>query len=47
MCNLSWTGHSSLEKDNSLNHFCGSPRMGSLESNTLFTLALLIRSETN
>ena len=23
MCNLSWTPHSSLEKDNSLNHSCG------------------------
>ena len=28
MCNLSWTPHSSLEKDNSLNHSCGSLRMG-------------------
>ena len=28
MCNLSWTPHSSLEKDNSLNHSCVSPKMG-------------------
>ena len=28
MCNLSWTPHSSLEKDNSLNHSCVSPNMG-------------------
>ena len=27
MCNLSWTPHSSLEKDNSLNHSCVSPNM--------------------
>ena len=25
MCNLSWTPHSNLEKDNSLNHSCVSP----------------------
>ena len=31
MCNLSWTPHSNLEKDNSLNHSCASPRMGCLE----------------
>ena len=32
MCNLSWTSHdSSLEKDNSLNHSCVSPKMGCLE----------------
>ena len=31
MCNLSWTPHSSLEMDNSLNHSCGSPRMDCLE----------------
>ena len=31
MCNLLWTPHSSLEKDNSLNHFCVSPTMGCLE----------------
>ena len=31
MCNLSWTPHSSLEKDNSLNHSCVSPKMGCLE----------------
>ena len=31
MCNLSWTPHSSLEKDNSLNHSCFSPKMGCLE----------------
>ena len=30
-CNLSWTPHSSLEKDNSLNHSCVSPKMGCLE----------------
>ena len=30
MCNLSWTSHSSLEKDNSLNLSCVSPRMGLL-----------------
>ena len=29
--NLSWTPHSSLEKDNSLNHSCVSPGMGCLE----------------
>ena len=31
MCNLSCTPHSSLEKDNSLNHSCVSPRMVCLE----------------
>ena len=31
MCNLSWTPHSSLEKDNSLNHSCVSLKMGCLE----------------
>ena len=31
MCNLLWTPHSSLEKDNSLNHACVSPTMGCLE----------------
>ena len=31
MCNVSWTAHSSLEKDNSLNHSCASPKMGCLE----------------
>ena len=31
MCNLSWTPHSSLEKDNSVNHSCVSPNMGCLE----------------
>ena len=31
MCTLSWTPHSSLEKDNSLNHACVSPKMGCLE----------------
>ena len=31
MCNLSWTPHSSIEKDNSLNHSCVSPKMGCLE----------------
>ena len=31
MCNLSWTPHSSLEKDNSLNHSCVSPNIGCLE----------------
>ena len=31
MCNLSWTPHSSLEKDNSLNHSCVSSKMGCLE----------------
>ena len=30
-CNLSWTPHSSLEKVNSLNNSCVSPRMGHLE----------------
>ncbi len=29
--NLSWTPHSSQEKDNSLNHSCVSPSMGCLE----------------
>ena len=28
---LSWTPHSSLEKDNSLHHSCVSPNMGCLE----------------
>ena len=28
MCNLSWTPHANLEKDNSLNHSCVSPKMG-------------------
>ena len=31
MCNLLWTPHSNLEKDNSLNHSCVSPKMGCLE----------------
>ena len=31
MCNLSWTPHYSLDKDNSLNHSCVSPRMDCLE----------------
>ena len=31
MCNLSWTPNSNLEKDNSLNHSCVSPKMGCLE----------------
>ena len=31
MCNLSWTPHSGLEKDNSLNHSCVCPKMGCLE----------------
>ena len=31
MCNLSWTSHSSLEKDNFLNHSYVSPNMGCLE----------------
>ena len=34
MCNLSWTPHSSLEKDNSLNHTCVSPSTGCLEYTT-------------
>ena len=29
--NVSWTPHSNLEKDNSLNHSCVSPKMGCLE----------------
>ena len=31
MCNLSWIPHSSLEKDNSLNHSCVNPKIGCLE----------------
>ena len=31
MCNLWWTPHSNLEKNNSLNHSCVSPKMGCLE----------------
>ena len=31
MCNLPWTPHSSLEKDNSVNHSYVSPNMGCLE----------------
>ena len=31
MCNLSWTPHSNLEKNNSLNHSCVSSKMGCLE----------------
>ncbi len=31
MCNLSWTPHSNLDMDNSLNHSCVSPSMGCLE----------------
>ena len=34
MCNLSWTPHSNLEKDNPLSHSCVSPRMGCLEYTT-------------
>ena len=30
MCNLSWTPHSNLEKDNSLNHSCVSPKKDGL-----------------
>ena len=37
MCNLPWTPHSSLEKDNSLNHSCVSPKMGCLEYTQLRT----------
>ena len=33
LCNLSWTPHSRLEKDNSLNHSGVSPNMGCLEYN--------------
>ena len=40
MCNLSWTPHSSLEKDNSLNHSCVSTSMGSLEQGRDHTTAL-------
>ena len=32
MCNLSWTPHSNLEKDSSLNHSCVSPKMGCLDT---------------
>ena len=31
MCNLSWTPHSNLANDNSLNHSCVSPKMGCLQ----------------
>ena len=31
MCNLSWTPHSNIEKDNSLNHSYVSPKIGFLE----------------
>ena len=31
MCNLSWTPHSSLEKDNFVNHSCVSPKVDCLE----------------
>ena len=31
ICNLSWTQQSSLEKDNSLNQSCVSPKMGCLD----------------
>ena len=34
---LSWTPHSSLEKDNSLNHSCVSPKMGCLEYSVSIT----------
>ena len=34
MCNLSWTPHSSLEKDNSLNNSSVSPRMRCLKYTT-------------
>ena len=34
MCNLSGIPHSNLEKDNSLNHSCVSPKMGCLEYTT-------------
>ena len=37
MCNTLLTPHSSLDKDNSLNHFCVSPRMGCLEYTELRT----------
>ena len=30
MCNLSWTPHSNLEKDNSLNHYCVSPKIAAM-----------------
>ena len=38
MCNLSWTPHSNLEKDNSINHSCVSPKMGCLEELVFFGL---------
>ena len=31
MCNLTWTPHSNLEKDNRRNHSCVSPSMGCFE----------------
>ena len=34
MCNMSWNPHSSLEKDNSLNHFYVSPRAKTIKKNT-------------
>ena len=34
MCNLSWTPHSNLEKDNSLNHSCVSPSQCRLDCNS-------------
>ena len=34
MCNKSWGPYSSLEKNNSLNHSCVSPKMGCLEYTT-------------
>ena len=54
MCNLLWTPHSSLEKDNSLNHSCVSPKMGCFicrvtspkyEFSTIYTLCSLFQSK--
>ena len=40
MCNLSRTPHSSLEKDNSLNQSCFSPKIGCLEYITKNTASM-------
>ena len=37
MCDLSWTRHSNLEKDNSLNHSRVSPIMGCLVNGVYIT----------
>ena len=57
MCNLPWTPHSNLEKDNSLNHSCVSPQrcavwsiltkkhQSSIESGQVWTEGKTVKAE--